>query len=63
MPFFVAVYPRAGKTVSMDCRFSPTGGGCGPARWGVHHSAIILGIPEAETLYNWAEVGVVVVIE
>jgi lipoprotein-anchoring transpeptidase ErfK/SrfK len=24
---------------------------------------IILGIPEAETLYNWVEVGVVVVIE
>ena len=30
-----------------------------PASFG----CIILGIPEAETLYNWAEVGVVVVTE
>ncbi|MFN2136546.1 MAG: hypothetical protein ACK2UK_11365 [Candidatus Promineifilaceae bacterium] len=30
-----------------------------PASFG----CIILGIPEAETLYNWVEVGVVVVIE
>ncbi|HOT92954.1 MAG TPA: peptidoglycan binding domain-containing protein [Anaerolineae bacterium] len=67
MPYFLAVYP-AGGGVENGFHELPIlangqrlwAGSLGrPASFG----CIILGIPEAETLYNWAEVGVVVVIE
>ncbi len=67
MPFFISVYP-AGGGVENGFHELPIlangqqlwAGSLGrPASFG----CIILGIPEAETLYNWAEVGVVVVIE
>ncbi|MGC9396749.1 MAG: L,D-transpeptidase family protein [Anaerolineae bacterium] len=67
MPYFIAVYP-AGGGVENGFHELPIlangqrlwAGSLGrPASFG----CIILGIPEAETLYNWAEVGVVVVIE
>ncbi|MBN2394612.1 MAG: L,D-transpeptidase family protein [Anaerolineae bacterium] len=67
MPYFVSVYP-AGGGVENGFHELPIlangqrlwAGSLGrPASFG----CIILGIPEAETLYNWAEVGVVVVIE
>ena len=67
MPFFIAVYP-AGGGVENGFHELPIlangqrlwAGSLGrPASFG----CIILGIPEAETLYTWAEVGVVVVIE
>jgi hypothetical protein len=67
MPYFLAVYP-AGGGVENGFHELPIlangqrlwAGSLGrPASFG----CIILGIPEAETLYNWAEIGVVVVIE
>jgi len=67
MPYFIAVYP-AGGGVENGFHELPIlangqrlwAGSLGrPASFG----CIILGIPEAETLYNWVEVGVVVVIE
>jgi len=67
MPYFIAVYP-AGGGVENGFHELPIlangqrlwAGSLGrPASFG----CIILGIPEAETLYNWAEVGVVVVVE
>ena len=67
MPYFVSVYP-AGGGVENGFHELPIlangqrlwAGSLGrPASFG----CIILGIPEAETLYNWAEVGVVVVVE
>jgi len=67
MPYFIAVYP-AGGGVENGFHELPIlangqrlwAGSLGrPASFG----CIILGIPEAETLYNWAEVGVVVVIQ
>jgi lipoprotein-anchoring transpeptidase ErfK/SrfK len=67
MPYFLAVY-TAGGGVENGFHELPIlangqrlwAGSLGrPASFG----CIILGIPEAETLYNWAEVGVVVVIE
>lgn len=67
MPYFLAVY-SAGGGVENGFHELPIlangqrlwAGSLGhPASFG----CIILGIPEAETLYNWAEVGVVVVIE
>jgi len=67
MPFFIAVYP-AGGGVENGFHELPIlangqrlwAGSLGrPASFG----CIILGIPEAETLYIWAEIGVVVVIE
>jgi lipoprotein-anchoring transpeptidase ErfK/SrfK len=67
MPYFIAVYP-AGGGVENGFHELPIlangqrlwAGSLGrPASFG----CIILGIPEAETLYNWAEVGAIVVIE
>ena len=67
MPYFIAVYP-AGGGVENGFHELPIltneqrlwAGSLGrPASFG----CIILGIPEAKTLYNWVEVGVVVVIE
>ncbi|HOU15463.1 MAG TPA: L,D-transpeptidase family protein [Anaerolineae bacterium] len=67
MPYFISVYP-AGGGVENGFHELPIlangqrlwAGSLGrPASFG----CIILGIPEAETLYNWAEIGVVVVIE
>ncbi len=67
MPYFISVYP-AGGGVENGFHELPIlangqrlwAGSLGrPASFG----CIILGIPEAETLYNWVEVGVVVVIE
>jgi lipoprotein-anchoring transpeptidase ErfK/SrfK len=67
MPYFIAVYPAGGGVLNgfHELPILASGnrlwaGSLGrPASFG----CIILGIPEAETLYNWAEVGVTVVIE
>ncbi|TFG69375.1 MAG: LysM peptidoglycan-binding domain-containing protein [Anaerolineales bacterium] len=67
MPYFIGVY-EAGGTIVNGFHELPIlangqrlwAGSLGrPASFG----CIILGIPEAETLYNWAETGVVVVIQ
>ncbi len=67
MPYFISVYPAGGGVENgfHELPFLASGnrlweGSLGrPASFG----CIILGIPAAETLYNWAEVGVTVVIE
>lgn len=67
MPYFIAVYPAGGGVQNgfHELPILASGsrlwaGSLGqPASFG----CIILGIPDAETLYNWAEVGVVVIIE
>ena len=67
MPYFMAIYPAGGTVYNgiHELPFLASGqrlweGSLGrPASFG----CIILGIPEAETLYNWAEVGVIVEIE
>lgn len=67
MPYFMAIY-RAGGDVYNGIHELPIlasgqrlwAGALGrPASYG----CVILGIPQAETLYQWAEVGVIVVIE
>ncbi|MDY0020573.1 MAG: peptidoglycan binding domain-containing protein, partial [Anaerolineae bacterium] len=67
MPYFMGIYP-AGGTVYNGIHELPIlssgqrlweGTLGSPASFG----CIILGIPQAETLYAWAEIGVVVVIE
>ena len=67
MPYFIGIYP-AGGTVYNGIHELPIlangqrlwAGTLGrPASFG----CVILGIPEAETLFNWAEIGVLVVIE
>jgi LysM repeat protein len=67
MPYFMAIY-RAGGDVYNGIHELPIlangqrlwAGALGrPASYG----CVILGIPQAETLYHWAEVGVLVVIE
>lgn len=67
MPYFVSVYPAGGGVVNgfHELPILSSGqrlweGALGsPASYG----CIILGIPEAQTLYEWAEVGVKVVIQ
>jgi lipoprotein-anchoring transpeptidase ErfK/SrfK len=67
MPYFIAVYPAGGGVLNgfHELPILASGnrlwaGSLGrPASFG----CIILGIPEAETLYNWVEPGVTVVIE
>ena len=67
MPYFIAVYPAGGGVQNgfHELPILANGnrlweGALGrPASFG----CIILGIPDAETLYSWAEVGVIVVIE
>jgi lipoprotein-anchoring transpeptidase ErfK/SrfK len=67
MPYFIGVYDAGGTIVNgfHELPILSNGqrlwaGSLGrPASFG----CIILGIPEAETLYNWAEIGVVVVIQ
>ncbi|MCU0519191.1 MAG: L,D-transpeptidase family protein [Anaerolineae bacterium] len=67
MPYFIAVYPAGGGVENgfHELPILASGnrlweGSLGrPASFG----CIILGIPAAETLYNWAEVGITVVIE
>ncbi|NBD34942.1 MAG: L,D-transpeptidase family protein [Chloroflexi bacterium] len=67
MPYFMAIYPAGGTVYNgiHELPFLANGqrlweGSLGrPASFG----CIILGIPEAETLYNWAEIGVIVEIE
>ena len=67
MPYFVSVYPAGGGILNGFHELPILAGGSRlwagslgrPASFG----CIILGIPEAETLYDWAEVGVTVVIE
>jgi lipoprotein-anchoring transpeptidase ErfK/SrfK len=67
MPHFIAIY-RAGADVYNGIHALPIlssgrrlweGSLGSPASYG----CIILGIEEAETLYNWVEIGVVIVIE
>ena len=67
MPYFIAVYPAGGGVQNgfHELPILSNGnrlweGSLGsPASFG----CIILGIPEAETLYAWADIGVVVIIE
>jgi lipoprotein-anchoring transpeptidase ErfK/SrfK len=67
MPYFIAVYPAGGGVLNgfHELPILASGrrlweGNLGsPASYG----CIILGIPEAQTLYNWVEVGIPVVIE
>jgi lipoprotein-anchoring transpeptidase ErfK/SrfK len=67
MPYFVSVYPAGGGVMNgfHELPFLANGqrlwaGSLGrPASYG----CIILGIPDAEILYNWVEVGVPVIIE
>ena len=67
MPYFIGVYEAGGGVVNgfHELPILANGqrlwaGSLGrPASFG----CIILGIPEAETLYNWSETGVIVVIE
>jgi lipoprotein-anchoring transpeptidase ErfK/SrfK len=67
MPYFMAIYPAGGTVYNgiHELPFLANGqrlweGSLGrPASFG----CIILGIPEAETLYNWAEIGVIVEIK
>jgi lipoprotein-anchoring transpeptidase ErfK/SrfK len=67
MPYFMAIYPAGGPVYNgihelpiLDNGQRLWAGNLGrPASFG----CIILGIPEAETLYNWAEIGVIVEIE
>jgi lipoprotein-anchoring transpeptidase ErfK/SrfK len=67
MPYFIAVYPAGGGVENgfHELPILASGnrlweGSLGrPASFG----CIILGIPAAETLYNWAEVGVTVIIQ
>lgn len=67
MPYFIAIYPAGGDVYNgiHELPILSNGqrlweGSLGsPASFG----CIILGIPEAETLYNWADIGVLVIIE
>ena len=67
MPYFIGVYEAGGNVVNgfHELPFLSNGqrlwaGSLGrPASFG----CIILGIPDAEVLYNWVEIGVIVVIE
>lgn len=67
MPYFIAIYPAGGPVYNgihelpiLDNGQRLWEGNLGrPTSFG----CIILGIPEAETLYNWAEIGVIVEIE
>lgn len=67
MPYFVSVYPAGGGVINgfHELPFLASGqrlweGNLGsPASFG----CIILGIPDAKTLYDWVEVGITVVIE
>ena len=67
MPYFIAVYPAGGGVENGFHELPILASGArlwagnlgSPASFG----CIILGIPAAQTLYDWAEVGVTVVIE
>ena len=67
MPYFMGVYVAGGNVTNgfHELPILPNGQRlwagnlCSPASFG----CIILGIPQAETLCSWAEIGVVVVIE
>lgn len=67
MPYFIAIYPAGGPVYNgihelpiLDNGQRLWEGNLGrPASFG----CIILGIPAAETLYDWAEIGVIVEIE
>ena len=67
MPYFIAVYPAGGGVLNGFHELPILAGGNRlwegslgrPASFG----CIILGIPAAKTLYDWAEVGVTVVIQ
>ncbi len=67
MPYFLAVYPAGGGVENGFHELPILANGqrlwAGSLGRPASYGCIILGIPEAETLYNWAEIGVVVVIE
>ncbi len=67
MPYFLAVYPAGGGVENGFHELPILANGqrlwAGSLGRPASYGCIILGIPEAQTLYNWAEVGVVVVIE
>ncbi len=67
MPYFIAVYPAGGGVENGFHELPILASGNRLWEGSLGHPAsfgcIILGIPAAETLYNWAEVGVTVVIE
>ncbi|HNT76461.1 MAG TPA: peptidoglycan binding domain-containing protein [Anaerolineae bacterium] len=67
MPYFISVYPAGGGVENGFHELPILANGQRLWAGSLGHPAsfgcIILGIPDAETLYNWAEVGVTVVIE
>jgi hypothetical protein len=67
MPYFISVYPAGGGVMNGFHELPILANGqrlwAGSLGRPASYGCIILGIPDAETLYNWAEVGVVVVIE
>lgn len=67
MPYFMAIYPAGGPVYNgiHELPILDNGQRLWEGNLGRRASfgCIILGIPEAETLYNWAEIGVIVEIE
>jgi lipoprotein-anchoring transpeptidase ErfK/SrfK len=67
MPYFMAIYPAGGSIYNGIHELPIMAGGRRLWEGALGHPAsfgcVILGIPEAETLYTWAEIGVLVVIE
>ncbi len=67
MPYFISVYPAGGGVENGFHELPILANGQRLWAGSLGHPAsfgcIILGIPDAETLYNWAEIGVTVVIE
>jgi lipoprotein-anchoring transpeptidase ErfK/SrfK len=67
MPYFVSVYPAGGGVINGFHELPILSNGrrlwAGSLGRPASYGCIILGIPDAEVLYNWAEVGVTVVIE
>jgi LysM repeat protein len=67
MPYFIGVYEAGGNVVNGFHELPILSNGQRLWAGSLGHPAsfgcIILGIPEAETLYNWAEIGVIVVIQ
>jgi lipoprotein-anchoring transpeptidase ErfK/SrfK len=67
MPYFIAIYPAGGIVYNGIHELPILANGQRLWEGSLGHPAsfgcIILGIPEAETLYQWADIGVVVKIE
>ena len=67
MPYFIGVYDAGGSVVNGFHELPILANGqrlwAGSLGTPASFGCIILGIPEAEILYNWVEIGVIVVIE